>query len=84
MLSLCLRHAAQPGNVAAISVGLGGGHAAMAAVIERQNVTVHPTGAALAADIEGVDLAGALTPETAATGLAKNVALEAKVLAAGD
>ena len=56
----------------------------MAAVIERHNVTVQPTGAALAADIAGVDLAGALTPETAATGLAKNVALEAKVLAAGD
>jgi taurine dioxygenase len=38
----------------------------MAAVIERQNVTVHPTGAALAADIPGVDLAGALGPETIA------------------
>jgi alpha-ketoglutarate-dependent taurine dioxygenase len=36
----------------------------MAAVIERQEVAVHPTGAALAADIEGVDLAGALAPET--------------------
>jgi len=35
----------------------------MAAVIERQRVAVRPTGAALAADIEGVDLAGALTPE---------------------
>ncbi len=32
----------------------------MAAVIERQEVRVRPTGAALAADIEGVDLAGAL------------------------
>jgi len=63
--------AAQPGNVAAISVGRGGGHEAMAAVIERHNVTVQPTGAALAADIAGVDLAGALTPETAATGRAK-------------
>jgi taurine dioxygenase len=38
----------------------------MAAVIERQNVTVQPTGAALAADIAGVDLAGALGPETVA------------------
>jgi taurine dioxygenase len=35
----------------------------MAAVIERQRVAVHPTGAALGADIDGVDLAGALTPE---------------------
>ncbi len=35
----------------------------MAAVIERQRIEVKPTGAALAADIEGVDLAGALTPE---------------------
>ena len=42
----------------------------MAAVIERHNVTVQPTEAALA-DIAGVDLAGALTPETAATGRAK-------------
>jgi len=70
MLSLCLRRAAQPGNVAAISVGRGAGHEAMAAVIERHNVTVQPTEAALA-DIAGVDLAGALTPETAATGRAK-------------
>lgn len=38
----------------------------MAAVIERQDVAVKPTEAALAADIEGVDLAGALTPEIAA------------------
>jgi taurine dioxygenase len=38
----------------------------MAAVIERQNVAVQPTGAALAADIAGVDLAGALGPETVA------------------
>jgi taurine dioxygenase len=38
----------------------------MAAVIERQDVTVQPTGAALAADIAGVDLAGALAPETTA------------------
>ena len=36
----------------------------MAAVIERRTVTVQPTGAALAADIAGIDLAGALTPET--------------------
>jgi taurine dioxygenase len=38
----------------------------MAAVIERQRVAVYPTGAALAADIAGVDLAGALAPETVA------------------
>jgi taurine dioxygenase len=38
----------------------------MAAVIEREQVVVRPTGAALAADIEGVDLAGALRPEAAA------------------
>src|SRR5215470_3376779 len=38
----------------------------MAAVIERERVVVRPTGAALAADIEGVDLAGALRPEAAA------------------
>jgi taurine dioxygenase len=36
----------------------------MAAVIEREQVRVRPTGAALGADIEGVDLAGALAPET--------------------
>lgn len=38
----------------------------MAAVIDRQQVRVRPTGAALAADIEGVDLAGAMPPETMA------------------
>jgi taurine dioxygenase len=38
----------------------------MAAVIERQDVAVKPTEAALAADIEGIDLAGSLTPEIAA------------------
>jgi taurine dioxygenase len=38
----------------------------MAAVIERQTVGVRPTGAALSADIEGVDLAGPLSPEVAA------------------
>jgi alpha-ketoglutarate-dependent taurine dioxygenase len=38
----------------------------MATVMERQAVTVRPSGAALAADIEGVDLAGALAPETVA------------------
>src|SRR5436305_9104364 len=38
----------------------------MAAVLERQQVTANPTGAALAADIEGVDLAGPLTPEKVA------------------
>ncbi len=36
----------------------------MAAVIEREQVVARPTGAALGADIETVDLAGALTPET--------------------
>ena len=38
----------------------------MATVIEREQVRVRPTGAALGADIEGVDLAGALAPETVA------------------
>jgi taurine dioxygenase len=38
----------------------------MAAVIDRHEVRVRPTGAALAADVEGVDLAGGLTPETMA------------------
>ena len=36
----------------------------MAAVMERQLVKVRPTGAALAADIEGVNLAEKLAPET--------------------
>ena len=36
----------------------------MAAVIEREKVVVRPTGAALGADIEGVNLAGPLSPET--------------------
>jgi len=36
----------------------------MAAGLERQRVTVNPTEAALAADIEGIDLSGALSPET--------------------
>jgi taurine dioxygenase len=35
----------------------------MAAVIERQSVRMRPTGMALGADIEGVDLAGPLSPE---------------------
>ena len=35
----------------------------MAAVLERQSVAVRPIGKTLAADIEGVDLAGALSPE---------------------
>jgi taurine dioxygenase len=39
----------------------------MATVIEKQAVRVRPTGAALGADIEGVDLAGSLSPETMAT-----------------
>ena len=38
----------------------------MASVIERQAIRVRPTGAALGADIEGVDLAGPLSPETMA------------------
>ena len=38
----------------------------MATVMERQEVRVRPTGAALAADVEGVDLAGPLLSETAA------------------
>jgi taurine dioxygenase len=38
----------------------------MAAVIEEEQVVARPTGAALGADIEGVDLAGALRPETVA------------------
>ena len=36
----------------------------MAAVMERQRIEVRPTGAALGADIEGVDLAQKLAPET--------------------
>src|SRR5262245_51589144 len=36
----------------------------MATVIERDKIGVRPTGAALAADVDGVDLAGGLTPET--------------------
>src|SRR5438067_11563052 len=38
----------------------------MAAVIEREQVKVRPTGAALGADVDGVDLAGPLRPETVA------------------
>src|SRR4030081_2254994 len=38
----------------------------MAAGIEREQVGARPTGAALGADVEGVDLAGALSPETVA------------------
>jgi taurine dioxygenase len=38
----------------------------MAAVLDKQEVRVRLTGAALAADIEGVDLAGPLSPETMA------------------
>lgn len=36
----------------------------MATVMERQKIRVRPTGAALAADVDGVDLAGALSRET--------------------
>src|SRR5215471_21651608 len=35
----------------------------MAAVLERQKIEVRPTGAALGADIQGVDLAQKLAPE---------------------
>ena len=38
----------------------------MASVLEKQGLRVRPTGAALAADIEGVDLTGPLPPETMA------------------
>ncbi len=38
----------------------------MATVIEREQVVARPTGGALGADIEGVDLAGPLSPETVA------------------
>jgi len=38
----------------------------MATVIERAGIEVRPTGTALAADIEGIDLAGALAPKTVA------------------
>src|ERR1700676_5327051 len=38
----------------------------MAAVIGRQQVAAHSTGAALGADIDGIDLAGALAPEAIA------------------
>ena len=38
----------------------------MVAVLERKLVSVKPTGAALAADVEGVDLSGALSRETVA------------------
>jgi taurine dioxygenase len=36
----------------------------MATVLERQEIRVRPSGGALTADIDGVDLAGALSPET--------------------
>jgi taurine dioxygenase len=39
---------------------------AMATVIERKALTVRPTGAALGADIEGIDLARPLIPDTVA------------------
>ncbi len=35
----------------------------MATVLEREKLRVRPTGAALAADVEGVDLSGSLSPE---------------------
>src|SRR5580704_9757771 len=38
----------------------------MAAVIDRQQVAARSTGAALGADLDGIDLAGALAPETIA------------------
>jgi taurine dioxygenase len=40
--------------------------AVMAIVMEKQELRVRPTGAALGADIGGVDLAGSLSPETMA------------------
>src|ERR1051325_10811822 len=39
---------------------------AMATVIERKTLTERPTGAALGADIEGIDLATPLAPDTVA------------------
>jgi taurine dioxygenase len=38
----------------------------MTAVMERQQIGVRPTGAAIAADVEGVDLAGPLSAEALA------------------
>jgi taurine dioxygenase len=38
----------------------------MATVLDKEAVRVRPTGAALTADVEGVDLAGPLSPETMA------------------
>ena len=38
----------------------------MAAVIEKQSIRVRPTGAALAADIEGIDLSGPVDPDALA------------------
>jgi hypothetical protein len=85
MLSLCLRRAAQPGNVRAISVGRGAGHEAMAAVIERHNVTVQPTGAALYRRYRGDRACRRAHSRDGSNRLGKKrIALEAKVLAAGD
>ena len=36
----------------------------MAAVLDRQTVTVRPTGAALGADVEGIDLLAKLSPDS--------------------
>jgi alpha-ketoglutarate-dependent taurine dioxygenase len=36
----------------------------MAAVVEERTIAVRSTGAALGADVEGIDLARELTPET--------------------
>jgi len=38
----------------------------MATVLDKPKISVRPTGAALAADVDGVDLAGPLSPETMA------------------
>src|SRR6202158_1085943 len=57
-----LRIGPQRGNLTAQSPG----DAKMAAVTDRQQVTARSTGAALGADIAGIDLAGALAPEVIA------------------
>jgi taurine dioxygenase len=58
----CVAHCRHTRHVACVERAVSEGDL-MAAVIERQKVAVQPSGAALAADIQGVDLAGSLTPE---------------------
>src|SRR6185437_11586732 len=58
----CVARARRRGH----SVARRSGGRAMAAVIDKHEVRVRPTGAALAADVEGVDLAGPLSPGTIA------------------